>query len=72
VGSAEGGLVLPTDDWPFLYLPDRGIPQAYLVMVALLVAVSVGLLRLNGMRLRQFDASVGHLFFLGAGFLLVG
>ncbi len=62
---------LPTDDWPFLYLSSRGIPRAYLIVVALLAAASVAVLRLQGLRLGSFNALQGHMFFLGAGFLLM-
>jgi SAM-dependent methyltransferase len=62
---------LPTDDWPFLYLSSRGIPSAYLVVVALLAAASVIVLRSQGLRLGSFNALQGHMFFLGAGFLLM-
>lgn len=62
---------LPTDDWPFLYLSSREIPRAYLIVVALLAAASVVVLRLQGLRLGSFSALQGHMFFLGAGFLLM-
>jgi len=62
---------LPTDDWPFLYLSSREIPSAYLVVVALLASASVIVLRSQGLRLGSFDAQKGHMFFLGAGFLLM-
>ncbi len=69
--AQAGSRVLPTDDWPFLYLPGRTIPRAYLIAVALLVLVSVAVLRLSGLRLQRFSAYHGHLFFLGAAFLLM-
>jgi hypothetical protein len=62
---------LPTDDWPFLYLPERGVPTAYLVGVVVLAAASILVLRANGLRLGRFGADQGHLFFLGAAFLLM-
>jgi len=32
--AAKAGLVLPSDDWPFLYLEQRGIPKLYLKAMA--------------------------------------
>jgi hypothetical protein len=64
-------LTLPTDDWPFLYLPERGIPTAYLLVVLLLALASAGILRAHGLRPGRFSAYHGHLFFLGAAFLLM-
>ena len=59
---------LPTDDWPFLYLDDPGIPTHYLYFMAVIVllgAASFLLLRPGERKLNlQF-------FFLGAGFLLL-
>jgi hypothetical protein len=69
--AAEADVVLPTDDWPFLYLPDRLVPRAYLVAVALLALASVAVLKVGGLDLGRFSAFHGHLFFLGAGFLLM-
>jgi SAM-dependent methyltransferase len=62
---------LPTDDWPFLYLPVRGVPAGYLLVVGLLAIGSIGLLRAHGLSTRGFTAYHGHLFFLGAAFLLM-
>ena len=57
-----------TDDWPFLYLRDRVIPPT--VGIA-----SIGVLLIGGLIVTLlFRGRVGfdrHLFFLGAGFLLV-
>jgi hypothetical protein len=65
------GTTLPTDDWPFLYLPVRGVPGGYLLVVGLLAIGSVVLLRAHGFSSRGFTAYHGHLFFLGAAFLLM-
>jgi SAM-dependent methyltransferase len=62
---------IPTDDWPFLYLPTRGVPAAYLWVVACLVATSLLLLRLHGLRVRALGPFEAHMFFLGAAFLLM-
>jgi len=63
--------LLPTDDWPFLYLPERGIPAAYLWVVGLLALTSIGFLRASGVRTSLAQLPHGHLFFLGAAFLLM-
>lgn len=68
---ASAEVVLPTDDWPFLYLPTRSIPAAYLLVVLLLVAASWLLARVCGLRIHRFTPYHAHLFFLGAAFLLM-
>jgi hypothetical protein len=77
---AAGDLVAPgrpieepddvlSDDWPFVYLRSRTIPTEYLVAIALVAIVSLGLVRVAaGKRLAGFDL---HFFALGAGFLLL-
>lgn len=73
LAAGEGLLAFPsgplaTDDWPFLTLKDRRVPSTLVfasVGVLLVAALLVGFL---------FRGRVGfdrHLFFLGAGFLLV-
>lgn len=62
---------LPSDNWPFLYLPNRSIPRAYLVVIALLVAASLLILKMGGLELGRFTLYHRHLFFLGAAFLLM-
>ena len=60
---------IPTDDWPFLYLREPGIPSHYTwVLVGMLLITLLGTAAFSGGRLRHFDASM---FFLGAGFLLL-
>ena len=58
-----------TDDWPFFYMPQRIYPISYLIMIALILVLSLLLVR-------NFVAEtprLGHLsfFFLGVGFMLV-
>ncbi|MCP4898266.1 MAG: methyltransferase domain-containing protein [bacterium] len=62
---------VPVDDWPFLYLPKRGVPTAYLIVVAMLALASVAILRYGGLRIHRFSLHHGHLFFLGSAFLLM-
>ena len=69
--AAAERTVLPTDDWPFLYLPERAIPSAYLWVVGCLALASVAVLRLGGLRFGNFSSHHAHLFFLGAAFLLM-
>ncbi len=58
-----------TDDWPFFYMPRRIYPTSYLGMIALILTLTVVLLRrLTGERPTAADAPF---FLLGAGFLLL-
>ena len=66
---------LPTDDWPFLYLPRRGIGSFYVVLMAVFAAVSVagvflasGEMRESLVRRRRPD---WEMFLFGLGFLLL-
>jgi len=61
--------LVPTDDWPFLYLRQRTVPTHYLHVLAGMLVASV--LAIGGAlrgRARGFDVP---LFLLGAGFLLL-
>jgi len=73
IGLAEVGLegidILPSDDWPFLYLREPRIPALNLrgmavvglgAVIVLLVFASPGRVSING-----------QMFFLGAGFMLL-
>lgn len=59
---------LATDDWPYLYLQDKGIPlQYWIVLVIVVVTAWVG-------TQRAFPEARGinwHYFFLGGAFLLI-
>ena len=58
------------DDWPFIYMPSRVIPEAYLAglgMVLLIALVFVGVAAPRS-TLRKFN---GHFFWLGAAFMLL-
>jgi SAM-dependent methyltransferase len=64
-----------TDDWPFLYLRDRHIPQHYIVALAVVLVVSVVSVLLT---LAAIGAPRGgarrwswQFFLLGAGFMLL-
>jgi hypothetical protein len=63
-----------TDDWPFLYLQNRHIPQHYIVALGIVLLVSIASVFLT---LRVTDAGAGgrrwpwQFFLLGAGFMLL-
>jgi SAM-dependent methyltransferase len=64
-----------TDDWPFLYLRDRHVPQHYIVALAVVLAVSVlsvlatlGVLGTPPTGARRWS---WQFFLLGAGFMLL-
>jgi hypothetical protein len=61
---------LATDDWPLMYLPRPGLPGVYLAGLGMVAACALALvLGLGGRRaLRGFN---GHMFFLGAAFMLL-
>jgi hypothetical protein len=61
-------LELPTDDWPFLYLEQTGIPAHYLYFMAIVVLIGLASFGLVAPGERQLNL---QFFFLGAGFLLV-
>lgn len=71
VAESAGSVVLPTDDWPFLYLPTKSIPRAYVIVVIALMIASVIVLKAGGLRAAQFTRYHAHMFFLGAAFLLM-
>ena len=73
VAIAQGGDVIPPpsiDDRPFLYLKDRTIPPLYLIVVALIIAVSAIGIRIFGGRFSAMRG-YGDLFFMGMAFLLL-
>ena len=57
------------DDWPFLYLKTRHIPRHYLVVIAMILAISVGavLLLTRG----EPGSWSWQFFLLGAGFMML-
>lgn len=67
--KAEGVDLLPSDDWPFLYLKDRVIPTLNLKGMALIAFLSFFILFAFApvKRIRPN----GRMFFLGAGFMLL-
>ncbi len=66
--SAAGDVPLTTDDWPYLYLRSRQIPDAYWQALLLIGLASVILIR------RAFPQALRpnwHFWLLGAAFLLI-
>jgi SAM-dependent methyltransferase len=59
-----------TDDYPFPYLRDRGIPAMYLLAIGLILGASLVLVRLVGGAFGGMRSYV-DLFFMGAAFLLL-
>jgi hypothetical protein len=67
---AGSGTVEPTtDDWPFLYLRERGFPLNYAYMLVLILGFSyIAITRAAQVNATKFD---WPMFLLGAGFMLL-
>jgi hypothetical protein len=61
--------VVPTDDWPFLYLSHKTIPADYIIVIGILLAITIP--AVFALRGRGFGMNDGHFLFLGLGFLLL-
>jgi len=59
---------LTTDDWPYFYQREPGVPTIVVLLGIVLLPLCWGLLRATGTTGRQLE---WHFFFLGAGFLLM-
>jgi spermidine synthase len=59
---------LTTDDWPYFYQHEPGLPLVIVIMSVLLVALTRLLIRNTGESVQTIN---WHFFFLGAGFLLL-
>src|SRR5262249_21370792 len=74
VGPAEVEMTahdyIPTDDWPFLYLREPMIPALNLRGMAIVAVLSLAIL-LALAPVRRIRPN-GPMFFLGAGFMLLG
>lgn len=70
IGTSSMGEAVPlaTDDWPYLYLEDRGIPTPYLMTMLLVVAIAAFASRKAYPTARSIDL---RFFLLGAAFMLV-
>lgn len=60
---------VPTDDWPFFYMPKRVYPFSYFGLFGLILALSL-LSTCNFMNAKPVFSSAAF-FFLGAGFMLI-
>jgi spermidine synthase len=67
--QALQGATLTTDDWPYFYQHEPGIPASVLVISCVLAGVAWSTLR--GFGLPVSSASSTHFFLLGAAFLLL-
>jgi len=72
VVDVTGALRPATDDWPFLYLFEPGIPSHYLIALTMILLWAVLMVargaQRGGTRLRRFSP---HFFVLGVAFLLL-
>lgn len=66
--KAAEGVEPARDDWPFLYLRERGIPVTYAALIGVIALLFFGIYRTTDLRSYPFSP---HFFFLGAAFLLV-
>ena len=63
------GIPVPTDDWPYLYLSEHGVPSDYLtVIISLLAMACLGVIVLMP---KKAGRETVPYFFLGLGFLLL-
>jgi hypothetical protein len=69
-GEPEAVPPVATDDFPFPYLRDRGVPGFFVVALLLILLASTVLVRAAGGPLRRIGTYV-DLFFMGAAFLLL-
>jgi len=67
----DPGVVLATDDWPFLYMRAPELPRHYLAALALVLVVSVVAVWLARRDRGATSSWSWHFFFLGAGFMLL-
>jgi spermidine synthase len=67
-GPTAGGLELPRDNWPFLYLKEPGIPSHYKLFIAVIVVL--GFVPLLFLPRGERRIRIPY-FLLGAGFFLV-
>ena len=69
--SRRSATLLATDTWPFLYLKTRTIPLSILTVLVLFLYIAVGTVRRKISLSLQGGPKDLHLFFLGAGFMLL-
>jgi Spermine/spermidine synthase domain len=69
--SHDSSTILSTDHWPFIYLQSRTVPIAILGVLVIFLCFALGLLRRTGSLPHLKNRQHLHLFFLGAGFMLL-
>ena len=57
-----------TDDWPFIYMKERGVPGVYLLMIAAVLAISYSMMKRQKIEVRMISP---QFFLLGAAFMLI-
>jgi hypothetical protein len=67
-GAPNVTAALTTDDWPYFYQREPGLPSAVIVMSLVLLALGRWFLKNTGVSGASLD---WHFFFLGAGFFLL-
>lgn len=67
-GVAIEKATLTTDDWPYFYQHEPGVPASILTIAVVLVFLCVASMAQTGTTVRELQ---WHFFFLGAGFLLL-
>jgi hypothetical protein len=67
--DGDASAVVPTDDWPFLYLRERTVPSDYVIAIACLLTLSI--LALLALRRGGYGVDDLHFLLLGMGFLLL-
>ncbi len=67
----QASAIASTDHWPFLYLQSKTIPIPVLGVIILFLTFCSGLLRRRIPIRNLVDTQNAHLFFLGAGFMLL-
>ena len=72
--AEANGVVTPTDDWPYLYLPEPQVGTFYLSLMALFLAIAVGAVALASPDVRRGLVGKGadvEMFLFGMAFLLL-
>ena len=68
-------LDLPTDDWPYLYLPERGVTGFYLSLMITFFFIAIGGVLLSSLEMREGLLKRGEvdweMFLFGLAFLLI-
>ena len=66
--SQKENLPVPSDDWPYLYLKHRQIPNLYYILFAVLILLLIPAIP---PLIPNQPLGLSHFLFLGAGFMLV-